>query len=131
MQENSMNAAVLIAREFYITFPDGTLPHATGALKNFGKRLFTVSAEENWKVLEKDLEWVVSNLRDTDFIAIKGHVIISYDGGFIEFRSKDLGCQITETKDAVRRVKELIEAAKDKGSDVWFVRWHPEYLQGK
>lgn len=113
---------------YYIS--DGTLPHATGALKNFGTRLFTIEAKKHGEMKE-DWEKVVASLRDTDFIAIKGHVIISYNGGFIEFRSKDLGCQFTETKGAVQRVKELIEAAKDKGSDVWFVRWHPENLQKK
>ena len=113
---------------YYIS--DGTLPHATGALKNFGTPLSTIEAKKHGEMKE-DWEKVVASLRDTDFIAIKGHVIISYDGGFIEFRSKDLGCQFTETKDAVRRVKELIKAAKDKNSDVWFVRWHPENLQKK
>ena len=112
---------------YYIS--DGTLPHATGALKNFGTRLFTVQAEKNWDTT--DLGKAVKDLRDTDFIAIKGHVIVSYNGGLIEFRSKDLGCCFTPKEGTIQRVTELIEAAKKKNSDVWFVRWHPEYWQGK
>jgi hypothetical protein len=114
---------------YYIS--DGTLPHATGALKNFGERLFTVEAAKRWEVSKEDLEKVIAGLEDTDFIAIKGHVIVSYNKGLIEFRSKDLGCCFTPQKGANQRITELIEAAKKKNSDVWFVRWHSEYLQGK
>jgi hypothetical protein len=112
---------------YYIS--DGTLPHATGALKNFGERLFTVEAAKRWEVSKEDLEKVIAGLEDTDFIAIKGHVIVSYNKGLIEFRSKDLGCCFTPQKGANQRITELIEAAKKKNSDVWFVRWHPECLQ--
>ena len=112
---------------YYIS--DGTLPHATGALKNFGERLFTVEAAKRWEVSKENLEKVIGDLKDTDFIAIKGHVIVVYNKGLIEFRSKDLGCCFTPEEKAVQRITELIEAAKKKNSDVWFVRWHPEYLQ--
>ena len=111
---------------YYIS--NGTLPHATGALKNFGKRLFTVEAAKKWEVSEEDLKKEIGDLKDTDFIAIKGHVIVAYNKGLIEFRSKDLGCCFTPKEKAVQRITELIEAAKKKNSDVWFVRWHPEVL---
>ena len=117
---------------YYIS--DGTLPHATGALKNFGTLLFTIEAAKGWEVSKEDLEKVIAGLEDTDFIAIKGHVIVSYNKGLIEFRSKDLGCCFTPKEGAKQRIKELIDAAKakDKNSDVWFVRWHPEcLLRGK
>ena len=114
---------------YYIS--DGTLPHATGALKNFGEQLFIIEAKKKWEVSKEDLEEVIRDLKDTDFIAIRGHVMIAYNKGLIEFRSKDLGCCFTPKEEASQRVMELIEAAKKKGSDVWFVRWHPEYLQGK
>lgn len=111
---------------YYIS--DGTLPHATGSLKDFGRRLFTVEAGKIWdKDLEGKVEEVVANLKDTDFIVIKGHVIVAYNRGLIEFRSKDLGCCFTPEEKAVQRITELIEVAKKKNSDVWFVRWHPEY----
>ena len=113
---------------YYVS--DETLPHATGALKNFGKRLFTVEANKKWEVSNEDLKRVVADLKDTDFIAIRGHVIVAYNKGLIEFRSKDLGCCFTPEGKAVQRITELIEAAKKKNSDVWFVRWHPE-LQEK
>lgn len=110
-------------------FSDGTLPHATGALKDFGKRLFTIEAGRIWdEAFTKEVEKVIADLKDTDFIAIKGHVVISYNGGLIEFRSKDLGCCFTPKEKAVQRITELIEVAKKKNSDVWFVRWHPEVL---
>ncbi len=112
---------------YYIS--DGTLPHATGALKNFGKLLFTVEAARRLEVSNEDLKRVVADLKDTDFIAIRGHVIVAYNKGLIEFRSKDLGCCFTPEGKAVQRITELIEAAKKKNSDVWFVRWHPKYLQ--
>ena len=111
---------------YYIS--DGTLPHATGALKNFGKRLFTVEAGKKWEVSKEDLGKVIADLKDTDFIAIKGHVVVAYSKGLIEFRSKNLGCCFTPKEQAVQRITELIEAAKKKNSDVWFVRWHPEVL---
>lgn len=112
---------------YYIS--DGTLPHATGALKNFGKRLFTIQAGETFgKELQEKVEKVVADLKDTDFIAIKGHVVVAYSKGLIEFRSKNLGCCFTPKEQAVQRITELIEAAKKKNSDVWFVRWHPEVL---
>lgn len=114
---------------YYIS--DGTLPHATGALKDFGRRLFTIEAAKRWEVSKEDLGKVIADLKDTDFIAIKGHVIVSYNEGLIEFRSKDLGCCFTSKEGANKRITELIEAAKQKNSDVWFVRWHPEYLRGK
>ena len=113
---------------YYIS--DGTLPHATGALKNFGTRLFTIEAGKIWdEAFTKEVEQVIAGLKDTDFIAIKGHVIVSYNEGLIEFRSKDLGCCFTPKERANQRVTELIEAAQKKNSDVWFVRWHPECLQ--
>ena len=112
---------------YYIS--DGTLPHATGALKNFGKRLFTIEAGKIWDdVFTKEVEQVIADLRDTDFVAIKGHVIVAYNKGLIEFRSKDLGCCFTPKEGANPRITELIEAAQKKNSDVWFVRWHPEVL---
>ena len=114
---------------YYIS--DGTLPHATGALENFGTRLFTVEVEKKWKISKEDLEKVIRDLKDTDFIAIKGHVIVAYNKGLIEFRSKDLGCCFTPEEKTIQRITELIEVAQEKNSDVWFVRWHPEYLQGK
>lgn len=114
---------------YYIS--NGTLPHATGKLENCKERLFTIEAKKKWEVSKEDLEKVIRDLKDTDFIAIKGHVMIAYNKGLIEFRSKDLGCCFTPKEEASQRVMELIEAAKKKGSDVWFVRWHPEYLQGK
>ena len=115
---------------YYIS--DGTLPHATGSLKDFGRRLFTIEAGKIWDdAFTKEVEKVIADLKDTDFIAIKGHVIVAYNKGLIEFRSKDLGCCFTSKEGANKRITELIEAAKKKNSDVWFVRWHPEYLQGK
>jgi hypothetical protein len=109
---------------YYIS--DGTLPHATGALKNFGERLFTVEAAKKWEVSKESLEKVIADLTDTDFIAMRGHVIVAYDKGLIEFRSKDLGCWFTPESGRVQRITELIGAAKKKNCDVWFVRWHPE-----
>ena len=111
---------------YYIS--DGTLPHATGALENFGTRLFTVEAAKKWEVSKENLEKIILDLKDTDFIAIKGHVIVAYKKGLIEFRSKDLGCCFTPEEKTIQRITELIEAAKKKNSDVWFVRWHPEVL---
>ena len=111
---------------YYIS--DGTLPHATGSLKDFGRRLFTIEAGKIWDdAFTKEVEKVIADLKDTDFIAIKGHVIVAYNKGLIEFRSKDLGCCFTSKEGANKRITELIEAAKKKNSDVWFVRWHPEY----
>ena len=112
---------------YYIS--DGTLPHATGALKNVGTRLFTIEAGKIWdEAFTKEVEQVIADLRDTDFVAIKGHVIVAYNKGLIEFRSKDLGCCFTPKEGANPRITELIEAAQKKNSDVWFVRWHPEVL---
>lgn len=111
-------------------FSDGTLPHATGALKDFGKRLFTIEAGRIWdEAFTKEVEKVIADLKDTDFIAIKGHVIVAYNKGLIEFRSKDLGCCFTPQEGSIQRIQELFEAVQKESSDVWFVRWHPEYLQ--
>ena len=58
------------------------------------------------------MEEVVANLKDTDFIVIKGHVIVAYNRGLIEFRSKDLGCCFTPEEKAVQRITELIEVRR-------------------
>lgn len=134
---------------YYIS--DGTLPHATGALKKFGTRLFTIEAGKIWdEAFTKEVEQVIAGLKDTDFIAIKGHVMIAYNKGLIEFRSKNLGCCFTSPENVTpqdesqngedsveeamknpvtRRIYNLFKSAKGKKSDVWFVRWHPECLQ--
>lgn len=139
---------------YYIS--DGTLPHATGALKNFGTLLFTIKAGQIWhETFIKEVDQVVAKLKDTDFIVIKGHVIVAYNGGLLEFRSKDLGCCFTSPEDVISqdesqsnkkdpvrekiknpvtlRVYDLWVRAKNSKSrsDVWFMRWHPECLQGK
>jgi len=139
---------------YYIS--DGTLPHATGALKNFGTLLFTIEAGQIWhETFIKEVDQVVAKLKDTDFIVIKGHVIVAYNGGLIEFRSKDLGCCFTSPEDVISqdesqsnkkdpvrekiknpvtlRVYDLWVRAKNSKSrsDVWFMRWHPECLRGK
>ena len=135
---------------YYIS--DGTLPHATGALKDFGTQLFTIKAGKIWDIeFTKEVEQAIAGLKDTDFIVIQGHVIIAYNGGLIEFRSKNLGCCFTSPKDIISqdasksnekdlvrkgiknpvtlRVYDLYSSAKTKNSDVWFVRWHPEYAK--
>ena len=84
---------------------------------------------------------VINDLRDTDYIVCvcadcddndycinQDNVIISYNGGFFEFRDKDSGCVFTNSEDALSRLDKIIDCGNSGDGDVFVIRWHPEVM---
>ena len=114
---------------------DGLLPHNSGGLRLYkdGKILWNIGKKDPVSLENLKKKLVELKLRDTDYIVIRGHVVVWYNGGIIEFRGIDYGCVFTSGEEAIaKRITELIEksrARKEEDSDVRFIRWHPELLK--
>lgn len=109
---------------------NGILPHCTRGLHVAGNELFKFEHGQSYTGEEKMA--VINGLRDTDYIVCVrkggGHVILSYKGGFLEFRDKDSGCVFTPKEDTLSRLDKIIDWGNDGESDVFVIRWHPEVM---
>lgn len=122
---------------YYIS--NGILPHCTRGLHVVGKELFKFEHGKIYSDEEKMA--VINDLRDTDYIVCvcadcddndycinQDNVIISYNGGFLEFRDKDNGCVFTNSEDALSRLDKIIACGNSGDGDVFVIRWHPEVM---
>lgn len=117
---------------FYIS--NGILPHCTRGLDTCGKKIYTFDWQKDYSDEEK--QKVLASLRDTDYLVFvrnkktqmigSGHVMVSYKGGFIEFRGIAKGCCYTTKENALQRLNEMITSSKEFCSDLFVIRWHPE-----
>ena len=116
---------------------NGTLPHCTKGLDGMGKKIFVFEWQKEYSREEK--EHVLNSLKDTDYLVFlhnkdlsktsgSGHVIVSFDGGFIEFKGKDYGCVYTDKSHAMERLDSLINASVKSCGDLLVIRWHPEVI---
>lgn len=108
---------------------NGLLPHSTRQLRSCGKILYKIEKNDAVSIDDLKEKLATLRLRDSDYIVIEGHVVIWYDGGMIEFRGMNYGCVFTPAERAAERIMALVAAIRktdDNGSDVRFIRWHPE-----
>jgi hypothetical protein len=116
---------------------NGNLPHCTYGLDRVGQVIFTFDTRKKHLLEEKRM--VLNMLKDTDYITTRlrknrfnleesNSVLISFNGGFLEFRNLNDGLVYTKKRDALERLDFLLEEGARKGNDLLVVRWHPELL---
>ena len=116
---------------------NGTLPHCTRGLDKMGDEVFTFDWQKEYSLEEK--ERVLGLLRDTDYLVFlhnrnlaktvgSGHVIVSFNGGFIEFKNKNCGCVYTDKEHAMERLNSMLNASRNSCSNLFIRRWHPEVI---
>jgi len=125
----------------------GLLKRTTWGIREQGKllRCFNKKSEG---ISREELAKFLGTLRDTDCIILKGyrvgakpdpmkddpgHLATWYNGGILEFRGVDYGCEYRNQKeevlDRVMRWIGLVRKSKDEACDLRFIRWHPELLK--
>ncbi|MDR2432445.1 MAG: hypothetical protein LBD34_01705 [Puniceicoccales bacterium] len=113
---------------------NGTLGRESDDLGTMGEKLFTFDTKKKYSFREK--KSVLSLMRDSDYILIqrkkKGsnkkswYVVMSFNGGFLEFKGKKHGIVFTEKESTVKRLDTLLNRALLSGSDLYIMRWHPK-----
>ena len=102
-----------------------------------GDEVFTFDWQKEYSLEEK--ERVLGLLRDTDYLVFlhnrnlaktvgSGHVIVSFNGGFIEFKNKNCGCVYTDKEHAMERLNSMLNASRNSCSNLFIRRWHPEVI---
>lgn len=125
----------------------GLLKRTTWGIREQGKllRRFDKKSKE---ISREELAEFLDTLQDTDCIILKGyrvgtkpdpmkddsgHLATWYNGGILEFRGVDYGCEYRNQKeevlDRVMRWIGLVRKSKDEACDLRFIRWHPELLK--
>lgn len=127
----------------------GLLKRTTWGIREQGKLLRCFNKESK-EINREELEKFLDTLQDTDCIILKGyrvgakpdpmkddsgHLATWYNGGILEFRGVDFGCEYREQKeDVLNRITRwirLVRESKDEECDLRFIRWHPELLKGE
>ncbi|MDR2629180.1 MAG: hypothetical protein LBC30_04290 [Puniceicoccales bacterium] len=113
---------------------NGVLGREFENLGMMGEKLFVFDTKKEYSSREK--KSVLRLMRDSDYIFIrhkkKGsnrrlwYVVISFNGGFLEFKGKKHGIVFVEKESALKRLDTLLRRAKLYGSDLYVMRWHPE-----
>ena len=132
----------------------GLLKRTTWGIREQGKllRCFDKKSKE---ISREELAKFLDTLCDTDCIILRGrseedikrvpeysaknigtdagHLAVWYDGGILEFRGVDYGCEYRkkreEVLDRVMRWIKLVKDSKNDQCDLRFIRWHPELLK--
>lgn len=122
---------------YYVS--NGILRRSCKGVRKHGKRLWTID-KENWNITREKLEENLKalNLQDTDLMVLGeahsgAHLATWYDGGILEFRGVDQGCEYRkDMKEILDRIMRWIELCKNgEIEDIRFIRWHPELLSEK
>ena len=127
----------------------GLLKRTTWGIRNQGMLLHCFDKKSE-KISREELAEFLSKLQDTDCIILKGyrvgtepdpmkdnpgHLATWYNGGILEFRGVDYGCEYrTEQEEVLNRVMgwiERVRKSEDEECDLRFIRWHPELLKEK
>lgn len=132
----------------------GLLKRTTWGIREQGKllRCFDKKSKE---ISREELAKFLDTLCDTDCIILRGrseedikripeysaknigtdagHLAVWYNGGILEFRGVDYGCEYRkkreEVLDRVMRWIKLVKDSKNDQCDLRFIRWHPELLK--
>ena len=127
----------------------GLLKRTTWGIREQGK-LLRCFGKKSKEISRKELAEFLDKLQDTDCIILKGyrvgsepdpmkddsgHLATWYNGGILEFRGVDYGCEYRNQKeevlDRIMRWIGLVRKSKDETCDLRFIRWHPELLKGE
>jgi hypothetical protein len=113
---------------------NGVLGRESEDLHTMGQRLFTFNTKKEYSLREK--KSILSLMRDSDYMLIrrkkKGsnrkswYVVMSFNGGFLEFKGKKHGAVFIEKESVLKRLDTLLKVAQLAGSDLYVFRWHPE-----
>ena len=123
---------------------NGILRRTCKGIRNHGKHLWSVNKENCDIITREKLEVKLDelNLRDTDIMVLggnagfskgeSGHLATWYNGGILEFRGVDYGCEYRKKKDEIldriMRWVGFVKESDDEDYDLRFIRWHPELL---
>ena len=116
---------------------NGVLPHCTKGLDICGKKIFVFS-QRRYSLKEKRA--VLQIMKDSDYIVFLhkhdkheftrlGHVLVFYNGGFLEFKWKEPNVFFTPREKALDKLDAVLMDAQMAGSDLYVIRWHPELLK--
>ncbi|MDR2776570.1 MAG: hypothetical protein LBB17_00790 [Puniceicoccales bacterium] len=113
---------------------NGILGYESEDLSIMGEKLYIFDTKKEHSSKEKKA--ALGLMRDSDYILIrhkkKGsnrkswYVVISFNGGFLEFKGKKHGIVFIEKECALKKLNILLKKAKLSGSDLYIMRWHPE-----
>ncbi|MDR1413691.1 MAG: hypothetical protein LBI56_02000 [Puniceicoccales bacterium] len=118
---------------------NGTLPHSTEQLVNYGEKIFAFSGR---RYSTKEKKAVLKIMEDSDYIIFlhkndkeefsgSGHVLVFYNGGFLEFKWTEPTAVYTPKEKTLEKLDALIKDAEKAGSDLYVIRWHPELLNAQ
>ncbi|MDR1433114.1 MAG: hypothetical protein LBI61_02110 [Puniceicoccales bacterium] len=116
---------------------NGLLPHCTKGLDVYGKRIFVFSQR---RYSAKEKKAVLTIMKDSDYVVFlhrsdkhefsgSGHVLLFYNGGFLEFKWKEPNVFYTPREKALDKLDSVLKDAETAGSNLYIIRWHPELLQ--
>ncbi|MDR1401559.1 MAG: hypothetical protein LBI81_01200 [Puniceicoccales bacterium] len=116
---------------------NGILPHCTHGLDRMDQVIFIFDTKKKHSLEEKRM--VLGMMQDSDYVVIRqqknrfrtskaNSVLISFNGGFLEFRNHNDGLVYTRKKNALERLNFLLEEGLKKGGNLVVIRWHSELL---
>ncbi|MDR3144249.1 MAG: hypothetical protein LBT64_01975 [Puniceicoccales bacterium] len=122
---------------------NGYLPHSIRDLADFEMKLFVISTAK--PIQTRIVDEIINSLMDTDIVLfipqkhenrrhISGNewesgVLMFHRFGFVESRGRYSGIVRTNSMDAEARLIQMFNAARNAGSDLYVIRWHPELLR--
>jgi hypothetical protein len=121
---------------------NGYLPHSIHDLIDFEMKLFVVGTKS--PIATKVVRKILNTLSDTDIVLFMPKTLnrkhsewterdvcamMFYRFGFVESRGRHSGIVRTNSLNAEARLILMFNMARDAGSDLYVIRWHPELLE--
>ncbi|MDR1891100.1 MAG: hypothetical protein LBQ23_02870 [Puniceicoccales bacterium] len=101
------------------------------------EKLFVFDTKRQYSLEDKKI--ALNCMRDSDYICVRSrkkrsggrpwYVLVSFNGGFLEFKGKKHGIAFVDQRSAMKKLDTLLEIARREGSDLYIIRWHPKLIE--